>query len=409
MRILIVNVTSRRIGGAEDYLNSIIPALHERGDRLALAHEVDLPQDRERIFLPEGTPCWDLSKLGLRDTLAGMRAWSPDIVYAHGLLEVQFEAQFLKIAPAVYFAHNYYGTCISGLKTFKFPTIRPCNRRFGPACLLQYFPRQCGGANPLTMWRLFRRESRRLANLRGYEAIVTHSAHMREEYKRQGVPQERLQGYLYEIGPLGGAPSARPAIAERPSVSCSDSCQLLFVGRMELLKGGGTLLEALPAVVERLGRPLRLVLAGDGPKRRDWESKAAELQEKYRSLDFEFPGWLDKDQLTARYKQCDLLVVPSLWPEPFGRVGPEAGLHHLPVAAFAVGGVTDWLVDGLNGFLAPGDPPTATGLAEAIVKCLEDPALHAELRAGAAKVASRFTVENHMAALGNVFDRVSPH
>ena len=68
--------------------------------------------------------------------------------------------------------------------------------------------------------------------------------------------------------------------------------------------------------------------------------------------------------------RADLLVVPSLWPEPFGLVGLEAARHRLPVAAFAVGGIPDWLRPGVNGYLAPGDPPTPGGLADAIIACL---------------------------------------
>ena len=74
-----------------------------------------------------------------------------------------------------------------------------------------------------------------------------------------------------------------------------------------------------------------------------------------------------------------MLVVPSLWPEPFGLVGLEAARHRLPVAAFAVGGIPDWLRPGVNGYLAPGDPPTPGGLADAIIACLKDPETHARL------------------------------
>ena len=58
---------------------------------------------------------------------------------------------------------------------------------------------------------------------------------------------------------------------------------------------------------------------------------------------------------------ADLLVVPSLWPEPFGLVGLEGARSRLPAAAFAVGGIPDWLRSGVNGYLAPGDPPTPAG------------------------------------------------
>ena len=57
-------------------------------------------------------------------------------------------------------------------------------------------------------------------------------------------------------------------------------------------------------------------------------------------------------------KNMDLLVVPSVWPEPFGLVGPEAAHHGVPSAAFAVGGIPEWLVDGVSGHLAAGDRPT---------------------------------------------------
>ena len=407
MRIMIVNWSIRRVAGTEDYLNNLIPELRDRGHELAFAHEVDLPQSRERILLPEGTPSWDVSQSGIQTTLRFMKDWKPDLIYAHGDLDPGFEDGFLGIAPAVYFAHNYYGTCIGGHKTFKFPIVQPCSRRFGPACMAQYFPRRCGGRSPLTMVKLYLRQSRRLVNMAKYEAIVTHSNHMREEYIRHGLPESKVHNFLYEIGPR-----PRPASCANEDATTSSSSrdgskrfQLLFVGRMELLKGGATLLDAIRLVASRVGG-IRLVLAGDGPRRREWERKAARLQRDHPNVECAFAGWMNKDQLEFLYTGTDLLVVPSLWPEPFGRIGPEAGLRGVPVAAFAVGGITDWLIDGVNGFLASGNPPTAAGLAEAIVKCLESPAGYARLRTGASKIASQFNMHRHMEALQTVFETV---
>src|SRR5437867_3452563 len=295
MRILIINWSSRRIAGTEDYLTNVIPALQQSGYEIAFAHEVDTPHTRERIPLPEGTRCWNVAALGIRRTLDAIDGWRPELIYAHGLLAPEFEAGFLKLAPAVYFTHNYYGTCVSGLKTFKFPVVRPCNRRFGPACLLHYFPRRCGGRNPLTMWKLFRRESRRLKNLSKYRAIVTHSRHMRDEYIRNGLPETRVHSFVYEIAkPLDHGLLNKSEQAERRSEKAeTQNWNLLFVGRMELLKGGALLLDAIPAAARQVGRPIRLVLAGDGPERRAWERKALKLQARHPSLKFEFTGWID--------------------------------------------------------------------------------------------------------------------
>ncbi|HEV2147384.1 MAG TPA: glycosyltransferase, partial [Longimicrobiaceae bacterium] len=120
----------------------------------------------------------------------------------------------------------------------------------------------------------------------------------------------------------------------------------------------------------------------------------------------EFTGWVGDDGMDALFARTDLLVVPSLWPEPFGLVGPEAGLRGVPAAAFAAGGIPDWLVDGVGGHLAPADPPTAAGLAEAVVRCLRDPREHARLRRGAREVAGRFSQEAHLAALLRIFEGV---
>jgi glycosyltransferase involved in cell wall biosynthesis len=105
----------------------------------------------------------------------------------------------------------------------------------------------------------------------------------------------------------------------------------------------------------------------------------------------------------------DLLVVPSLWPEPFGRIGPEAGTHGLPVAGFAVGGIPDWLEDGVNGYLARGDPPGVAALSDAIVKCLRDDSVHQKLRQGAVSLAARYSMRNHINALFAVFEAVLQH
>jgi glycosyltransferase involved in cell wall biosynthesis len=88
-------------------------------------------------------------------------------------------------------------------------------------------------------------------------------------------------------------------------------------------------------------------------------------------------------------------------------VGPEAGNMGIPVAAFAVGGVTGWLVDDVNGRLAPGDPPTAEGLANAIAACLRDEQTYNRLKRGAFEMAARFNRSSHLEELMRVFDEVT--
>lgn len=458
MRIAVVNWSRRRAGGVETYLGGIVPELFRAGNEVAFWYEVDRPRNRERIALPAEVPVWSVEELGAGRALAALAAWRPDLIYAHGLLDPRLEEEVLKVAPAVFFAHSYYGTCISGAKTFKRPVVRPCDRRFGWRCLVHYYPRRCGGLNPLTMLKEYARQSMRLEVLRAYSAIVTHSSHLRSELIKHGLAANSAYKFDYyvhgsdemltadeetlddvEAASLSTIQTASPSSVKAASLSTVEAAapssivarslpvlgqngggaveaveghargagwRLLFLGRMDVLKGGGVMLRALPRVLETLGGPVHVTMAGDGPARREWERLAARLPDGGGRLKVEFTGWLDGERVEALLASSDLLVLPSLWPEPFGLVGPEAGLRGVPIAAFGVGGIPDWLVDGVNGRIAHGDPPTAEGLVAAINGCLGDPATHAAMKRGAVRLAQRFNMKNHLAALMDVFDAV---
>jgi glycosyltransferase involved in cell wall biosynthesis len=272
------------------------------------------------------------------------------------------------------------------------------------------------------MVQLYRLQSKRLTLLHRYDAIVTHSDHMLKELIKHGLSPRSAYSFPYYVegGGTHLPPSESPPASDFSWFGAPESgddqnkrgaqvksyVQLIFSGRMEFLKGGHVLIDALPEVQSALGKAVRVVFAGEGRKKRDLERRAERLQRRHKDIEIEFVGWIDRARMDPLLDVSDLLVVPSLWPEPFGLVGPEAGLRGLPVAAFAVGGVPDWLVDGVNGCLAPGDPPTAEGLAEAIVRCLANTDTYADLRRGATRLARQFSIKTHLTILTAVFNRV---
>ena len=405
MRIAILNWSNRQVGGTGTYLHAIIPHLQRTGHDVALWHELDNPQEYSPLVMDREASVWNVDTLGLDRALVELQRWKPDLLYAHGLQNPAVEQRVLDLAPAVFFAHDYYGTCISGAKTFKNPTITPCGLTFGLPCLLHYFPRRCGGLSPVTMLREFRRQADRLELLQRYRAIVTHSTRMRDEYLRHGFAESRVIKLQYSPN-IHVHASAGPAVSDRCSRP-DGPWRLLFVGRMYELKGGRELLQALPAIAQRLARDIHVTFAGDGPQRAAWERLAATICAAHPRLQVQFTGWVSQTAVNALFSQSDLLVVPSLWPEPFGLVGLEAGGHGVPSAAFAVGGIPDWLQPGVNGFLAPGDPPTVDGLAQAVVACLEDERIHAALCQGARALATDTLFDTHVGALLDVFSEVT--
>ncbi len=402
VRLAILNGNARVVGGIETYLSVVLPALRGRGHELAILCESLLPADRAWVSDDSRIPRWGTGELGIEPSLDRLRAWHPDVVFAHGCRSVALEGAAAEVAPFVYFAHGYYGTCISGAKTHKWPAIEPCHRRFGAACLALYLPRRCGGLNPLTMWRQFLNERERLRVVRRARLVTVTSRAMAEEYRRHGVGDRVRVVHLPLTAPVGGHGPAELPAATHP-------VRLLFLGRMDVLKGGQHLLAALPRVRAALGRPIQLQMAGDGAHRARWELLANRMAARDPAVQIEFAGWVGEDERNELFRKTDLLVVPSVWPEPFGQVGLEACHFGVPSVAFAVGGIPDWLKDGVNGHLAPGDPPTPAGLANAIAHSLRDPIHHARLKAGALEAPRLFTMDRHLAELDAIFAEAAGH
>jgi glycosyltransferase involved in cell wall biosynthesis len=403
MRVAIANWNRRITGGSEAYLRTTIGGLERAGVECALLTETDAPPERMTLETRAGSPRWCVSEMGAANALRALRAWHPDVVFVHIIEDAELEAQLLRVAPSILFAHSHRGMCISGEKTFKLPEVRPCDRRFGWQCLVQFYPRRCGGLNPMTMWRDYAIQSLRHSILQEYSAIITASSYLARELEKNGVRHDRVHTIAM--------PSETSTFCNRTEeiarVRSARAPRLLFVGRMSRLKGGGVLLDALPRVVAALGSAVSVMFVGDGPNRTEWENQARRLALQDSRIEVKFAGWISAEVMQAIFADSDVLVVPSLEPETFALVGPEAGRAGIPAAAFDVGGITEWLSDGVNGYLAAGDPPRAAGLADAIVRCLRDPETYERLSLGAIERSRRFSTKAHVEALLTVFREVT--
>ena len=402
MRLALVTHSSRRVGGVESYLEALAAGMVRRGHCLALCSGNDAPPHRPPIALPAGAVKLHASEPG--GALKTLWDWEPDVLFTHGLLDPKLEAALLRgHVPTAVLLHGYYGACISGHKAWSAPgTPRPCKRPFGVGCLLHYYPHRCGGLSPRAMWRDYVRQSRRRRLLERYGARLVFSAHLAREYARLGLSAEVLPE----------PPSGSNPVSPNPlGTLVPDELRLLFMGRMEELKGGAVLLQAVADLLAADPcRRVRLDLAGQGSAEASWRRRATALETRWPGrCEAHFHGWLDAEGRGALLAEAHLLIVPSLWPEPLGLVGPEAAARGVPAVAFAVGGIPEWLHDGENGVLAPGDPPTAGGLAQAIRRATDDPAVYTALRTGAFRSAKDAAgrAEKHFAALETVLTRIS--
>jgi len=390
MRIVIATFHPNLIGGTEKYVQVILPALVERGHEVALLYERPAASTQERI----DSHCapltsWCVEELGIEAVRQRLEHWKPDVVYSQGLRNGGVEDMLLDSQPVVLFAHEYYGTCGTGSKCHSFPRIQPCQRRFGPACLILHYPRHCGALDPREAWETFRRQAGRHSRLPRYRSMLVASAHMRDEFLRHGLPREQVH-----LAPLPGDKLSGDLAPREPR---SSPARILMISRLTPIKGGHHLIPAVIRASQALGRPLELTIAGDGPQ------LAALKQMAQRSgLPVEFTGWVDRQRKLDLLAGADLLAVPSLWPEPFGLVGLEAGAAGVPAVGYRVGGIPDWLIDGQTGELAPGDPPNIDGLAQAIGRALGNDAHYRQLCQGARLSSRKFNVAAHLEILEDV-------
>jgi len=159
---------------------------------------------------------------------------------------------------------------------------------------------------------------------------------MREELLRNGFDAARIEVH---------APVPRAAAAaDAPSFSARNL--IVYAGQIIRGKGVDVLLESLAKVTA----PFECVILGDGSERAECERLSARLGLNDR---VKFAGFVPQARIADYYRDASLAVMSSLWPEPFGATGLEAMRCGLPVVAFDAGGISEWLLDGVNGFLVP--------------------------------------------------------
>ncbi len=386
MRILLSTHHYLVVGGIETYLRQLIPALIDQGHVVGVLVETPtkftsgktpVVADRVDFLVSTGhTP--------ETEVIQRVDEWAPDVVYQHGLQNLSLEEHLAEEYPSVLYVHGYAGACISGTRSHRFPSPVPCTRAFGPGCLAVYLPRRCGGRNPFRMIREYREQKKRLVSMRQHQAVLVASQASWELYHDHDVPPKKLKVLPL---PADGTPLAGPPAFRPPRRN------LLFLGRLVDLKGVDLLIRAFRRLING-SASWSLTIAGDGPQREPMEAEA-----RRHGLPCEFLGWVDRERRNQLLESADLLVVPSTWPEPFGLVGVEAACQGLPAVAFDVGGIRDWLTPGETGELAPGDPPTPAGLAEAIERALASPDHLHQLRVGAWRGAHGFSLECHLERL----------
>ncbi len=178
---------------------------------------------------------------------------------------------------------------------------------------------------------------------------------------------------------------------------------LLFVGRIQPLKGAHVAVEALAELRGR-GLDVTLVIVG-GPSGLEGGATLARLHETVERLGIAphviFRAPQPHELLSSYYRAADLTVVPSR-SESFGLVALESLACGTPVVASAVGGLSTLVIDGVTGTLIDGWDPIA--YASAVQGILTEPLRAARFSTAAVIDARRYTWGSAATQLSQLFD-----
>ncbi len=162
------------------------------------------------------------------------------------------------------------------------------------------------------------------------------------------------------------------------------------ISRITPIKGHEYLIKAL-SVVSRVVPKLKVSIIGEPSPGKEGYKEELELLVKRLALTriVEFVGW--QDDVPKVLSQLDLLVLPTVTPEAFGRVIIEAQACGVPVVATKVGGVVELVEDGVNGLLVP--PEDCRSLQDAIVKIARDRDLAERLSENGRENAKKYSLD----------------
>lgn len=227
--------------------------------------------------------------------------------------------------------------------------------------------------------------------LRGPTIVIAVSRFVESMLEKHGMPPGKAV-----VIPCGvDTTLLRPTpVPNQPSI--------VFVGRLTPIKGADVAIHAVARLVPR-HPDVRLTIIGDGPQRAQLEALADSLGIRSR---VRFAGFLAHNEALDEMRNARVLCAPSqprgIPGEGLGQMVLEAGALGRPVVASWSGGLSEGVLDGVTGLLAPVED--IGGVAERLDVVLRDDALaRAMAQAGRQHVVQNYDLRHSASRLEDVY------
>lgn len=173
---------------------------------------------------------------------------------------------------------------------------------------------------------------------------------------------------------------------------------ILYFGRIEKEKGIDVIIDAAKILCNK---NIKFILAGEG----SYLNAASSIVSELGLSNVEFLGYKNKNEIVKLINGSFAVIAPSLWYETFGLVLLEAFSCAKPVIASNIGGMTEIIHDGVDGFLiTPGSAEELADKVEFIISNFRQAQQMGE--AGYKKQKSVFSKQAHFKKLMNVYSQV---
>jgi len=312
------------------------------------------------------------------------------VIYLHKMPDLRvLELLLASGIPVVRMVHDHDLYCMRSYK-YNFFTRQICRRAASAYCVFgcgAFLARNHEGKFPFK-WVSYLAKRKEIRLNQKCQRMIVATQYMREELIRNGFDDSRIAIL---------APVPQPSNTDLQS-SFSERNLLLFAGQIIRGKGVDVLLEALSKVKV----PFECIILGDGSHRSYCEQLSRQLGLEGR---VQFKGFVPQAEIKEYYHEASVVLMSSVWPEPFGAIGLEGMRYGLPVVAFDAGGIKEWLIDGQNGRLVPWMDKAA--FAQAVEELLLDKQRARALGQNAMKLASaQFDFSNYISGLEGVLEEL---
>ncbi|GKT10727.1 glycosyltransferase [Desulforhabdus sp. TSK] len=306
--------------------------------------------------------------------------FAPDVVHFHNIMGLSvglIQIAKLKKIRTILTLHDYWGVCHKN-------TLM---KHDGSLCQEPSVCEDCQAVISGQTWQGIPTSMRRdyiSQQIHLVDAIVSPSRYLADRYVKDG-----FDGSKFEIIPYG---IDTDRFAPAPGSSGNGKVRFSFVGYLGRHKGVYTILEALPLVEGNDRMVFTFIGEGDQKEHLQREVKLAGLSDCVR-----FRGKVQHSKVETVYRETDVLVLPSIWPDNHPVSIYEAMASGIPVIASRLGGIPELVTDGVTGHLF--EHGNACQLAQKMSECLADRSKLAVMGEAGRKNISELTLERQVGRL----------